>query len=189
MLKQRVIDAYTFAQKAHEGQTRKFTGEPYFKHPKGVARSIEHLTRDEDMIIAALLHDVVEDCNVTILEIQEKFGKQVADYVTALTSNRTALKLSESKAKYLINKMSVMSVEELILKLADRADNIRYADKDCKTLKHKQFVRKYYNETREIIDAIYPIFYDKLDKNDALRFLFNAINLELDFLRIKYMWE
>lgn len=189
MLKQRVIDAYIFSQKAHEGQTRRFTGEPYFKHPKGVARSIEHLTRDEDMIIASLLHDVVEDCNITLGEIENKFGKQVAKYVDALTSNKIELALSESKAKYLIDKMLKMTDEELVLKLADRVDNIRYADKDCKTLKHKQFVKRYYDETREILDAIYYRGYTENTSNEALIFLINAIQLELSFLKIKYMWN
>ena len=188
MLKQRVVDAYVFAQKAHAGQTRRFTGEPYFKHPKGVARSIEHLTRDEDMIIAALLHDVVEDCQVPLSEIRNRFGAQVADYVDALTSDKDELAAAESKAKYLIDKMLKMSEEELVLKLADRVDNIRYADKDCKTLKHKQFVRKYYDETREIFDAIYFRGYSENTKNEALIFLMSAVHLELEYLRIKYLW-
>lgn len=189
MLKQRIIDAYNFAQTKHEGQTRKFTGTPYFRHPKGVARIIEDLTRDEDMIIAALLHDTVEDCGVSIETIRQRFGLQVAAYVDELTSKKEEYEAAGGKAKYLAKKMWKMSDNTLVLKLADRIDNLRYADKDCKTLEHKEFVRKYYNETREIFDEICQRGYSENTSNQALIFLMNALHVELEFLRIKYLWK
>jgi GTP pyrophosphokinase len=141
------------------------------------------------MIIAALLHDTVEDCGVSIEEIEELFGSQVSIYVFALTSNKEEYKEAGGKAKYLAKKMWKMSDNTLVLKLADRIDNLRYADKDCKTLEHKDFVRKYYNETREIFDEICQRGYSENTKNQALIFLMSALHVELEFLRIKYLWK
>ena len=79
---QRAID---FATKAHEGQVRKYTNEPYITHPLAVAEIVAEVTENEDSIIAAILHDVVEDTDISINKIQEKFGHKVADYVNDLT--------------------------------------------------------------------------------------------------------
>lgn len=187
MLKQRVIDAYNFAQTSHNGQKRKYTNYAYFTHPKGVARLIDDLTRDEDMIIAALLHDVVEDCRVTVDTIRSMFGNTVAFYVDNLTSDKAIIQVL-GKEKYLQQKMTDMSLETLVIKLADRLDNVRYMDKDCKTLQHKQFVQKYYNETKAIIAYIKEHRSTKDLTTEPIEFLIAAIELELKFLKIKYMW-
>jgi (p)ppGpp synthase/HD superfamily hydrolase len=78
---QRAID---FAAKAHEGQFRK-SGEPYIVHPVLVASIVSALGGDESMVISAVLHDVVEDTPVTIEEVQELFGSDVAALVDGLT--------------------------------------------------------------------------------------------------------
>lgn len=148
MLKQRVVNAYKFAEEKHSTQYRKFTGLPYFTHPKGVARMIEALTKDEDMIIAALLHDIVEDCDVSIKDIDCQFGENVAHYVDGLTSDKQICK-SKGKANYLMTKMLILDANTFIIKLADRLDNVRYMDRDCKTLEHKKFVKRYYLENLE----------------------------------------
>lgn len=185
MLKKRVVEAWTFSESKHKGQKRKFTGEDYFVHPKSVARLIEDLTKDENLVIAALLHDVVEDCCVTIEEIRMLFGDEVADYLISVTSDKEIIK-RKGKTHYLKFKMVHMTVNQLILKLADRLDNVRYMDKDCKTLEQKQFVQKSYNETLCIIEFL------KENRTDLeiqpLKFLIAAIELELMFLKIKYMW-
>ena len=77
--------AVAFATAAHEGQVRKYTGEPYVEHVIAVAEMVAAHVTDEDAIIAALLHDTVEDCDVTIDEIQAEFGDRVAEYVWYLT--------------------------------------------------------------------------------------------------------
>jgi (p)ppGpp synthase/HD superfamily hydrolase len=74
--------------KAHSGQTRKAGGSPYVLHPMEAAVIAATLTRDEDVIAAALLHDVVEDAGVGIEEIREKFGSRVADLVSSETENK-----------------------------------------------------------------------------------------------------
>jgi len=63
---QGLIDfAYRYAEEAHKGQVRKYTGEPYINHPVAVARIVAGVTDDCEMICAALLHDVIEDCGKT----------------------------------------------------------------------------------------------------------------------------
>lgn len=77
--------AIKFATKAHEGQVRKYTSEPYIVHPIAVATIVKTVPHSEDMVMAAILHDVIEDCHVTKNEIETEFGQPVADLVWMLT--------------------------------------------------------------------------------------------------------
>src|SRR5690606_1374672 len=72
--------AFEFSQKAHKGQMRK-SGEPYISHPIAVADILAGIGMDATTIIAALLHDVVEDTDVSLEEIKERFGEEVARLV------------------------------------------------------------------------------------------------------------
>ena len=82
--------ALTFAAHAHASQTRKYTGEPYITHPMEVAKTVASVPNHTDeMICAALLHDVVEDCGVTLEEIKQEFGAEVEDLVFWLTDPPT----------------------------------------------------------------------------------------------------
>jgi len=77
--------AIQFATKAHEGQTRKYTGEPYIVHPLAVMEIVKTVEHTEEMLMAAVLHDTVEDCDVTLDQIAFNFGHVVADLVEELT--------------------------------------------------------------------------------------------------------
>jgi len=80
--KQLIQCALMLAIKAHDGQRRKYTGEPYSTHPIGVSKIIETIPdHTPEMIAAALLHDVVEDTSVTLSEIKAEFGITIAEYV------------------------------------------------------------------------------------------------------------
>lgn len=93
-----VEKAFDFARKAHEGQKRKYSGAPYFYHPIEVAKIVKGVFHTEEMIAAALLHDVVEDTPVTLDEIRTEFGEGVANLVDwlsdpeGLPGNRAARK-------------------------------------------------------------------------------------------------
>ncbi len=82
---ERIWRAREFATVAHQTQTRKYNGRPYIEHPLAVARMVARFDHDEDMIIAALLHDTVEDTSVTIGDIECAFGTGVAALVSDLT--------------------------------------------------------------------------------------------------------
>ncbi len=79
--KKLVNDALMFAIKAHGNQRRKYTGEPYITHPVAVAEIVETIDHTPDMIAAALLHDVVEDTDVTMDELCNAFGPKIGMYV------------------------------------------------------------------------------------------------------------
>ena len=82
----RLLDAFAFALERHASQTRKGTDAiPYISHPLAVASLVMELGGDEDEAIAALLHDVVEDCGVTLNEIAQRFGPRVASLVEGAT--------------------------------------------------------------------------------------------------------
>jgi (p)ppGpp synthase/HD superfamily hydrolase len=77
--------AKEFAIKAHEGQVRKYTFQPYVEHPILVAKAVSRFVDDPEAIAAALLHDTVEDCDVSFEDIEDNFGDIVAEYVWFLT--------------------------------------------------------------------------------------------------------
>ena len=148
--------AWEFAQRAHKDQVRKFTGDPYFDaHVQKVNGTLKLYTTDEATLIAALLHDVVEDCYENKWEaytdIKDLFGKEVADIVWELTSDEDEMKhkWGGSKTNYLINKMLKMSDKAFTIKLSDRFNNIA----DAFTASER-FRTNYYRETCAIVDAM-----------------------------------
>ena len=137
-----VEDAYNFALKAHEGQLRK-SGEPYLEHPLEVALTLAELQLDATALVAALLHDVPEDCGVPISQIQAKFGSEVAKLVDGTTKlGRLSLKVPEEMIRRgglatrqqqaeNLRKMLVAMAEDLrvvFIKLADRLHNMHTLD-------------------------------------------------------------
>lgn len=121
--------AYEFAEKKHAGQTRG-SGEPYIKHPLRVARLAAEWGSESDVIMAALLHDVVEDCGVPLSEIRELFGsnvEKIVDAVTALSDKEFANHTLTKAQKDLLSDaklQSRMNSEALLVKIADRIDNL-----------------------------------------------------------------
>ena len=125
---EQVWSAYRFAFQAHEGVVRK-TGEPYISHPVSVACVLADLHMDVPTILAALLHDVVEDTDVTTQEISEKFGPQVAELVDGVTKldkiefQSASVAQAENFRKMLLA-MS-QDVRVILVKLADRLHNMQ----------------------------------------------------------------
>lgn len=114
--------------KAHNGQKRKITGEPYFSHPLNVARILRRAGFPEEVVIAGLLHDAVEDTEVTDQDIREMFGDIIADLVASHTENKS-LSWEERKA-HTIEQVRTGTLEEKALIVADKLDNlssVRYA--------------------------------------------------------------
>ncbi|WP_196140058.1 bifunctional GTP diphosphokinase/guanosine-3',5'-bis pyrophosphate 3'-pyrophosphohydrolase [Aliikangiella sp. G2MR2-5] len=125
---QEVQDAYVFARDAHDGQLRS-SGDPYITHPVAVTKILAGLHLDKQTLMAALLHDVIEDCDVTREELAEKFGERVADLVEGV-SKLTQIKFRSREEAQAENfrKMMMAMVEDLrvvLIKLADRLHNMR----------------------------------------------------------------
>ena len=123
-----VRQAYERAASAHRGQ-RRLSGEDYVNHPLEVAAILADLELDAETIAAALLHDTVEDTNLTAEEVQREFGPEVARLVEGVTKlGRISLRTDQQQQAENIRKMMVAMAEDLrvvLIKLADRLHNMR----------------------------------------------------------------
>ena len=122
---EQVYDAIEFAARAHRGQVRKATGVPYIVHPLGAARLlIEHGCTHEDAVVAAILHDTVEDTDATLEELRVAFGSTVADFVEALSE-------PDKRASWEVRNHHTLSMLKeapdpvLLVSCADKLDNLR----------------------------------------------------------------
>ncbi|MHB1220626.1 MAG: RelA/SpoT family protein, partial [Gammaproteobacteria bacterium] len=120
--------AYLFAKKAHGSQTRS-TGEPYITHPIAVAQILAQMRMDTPTLMAAILHDVIEDTPVNRNEIIEKFGTEVADLVDGVTklTQMHFENYAQAQAENLRKMVMAMAsdIRVILVKLADRLHNMR----------------------------------------------------------------
>lgn len=131
--------ALEFSEEAHEGQYRR-SGEPYIIHPILVSAIVASISEDDAMVIAALLHDVVEDTHLNITEVSQEFGADVAHLVEGLTKidkiRASELSSSDSDEKLVVSalsfrKMLIASIQDvrvLVIKLCDRLHNMLTLD-------------------------------------------------------------
>ncbi len=119
---------YEFARAAHEGQLRR-SGEPYFGHALTVARILTDLRLDVDTLIAAMVHDVVEDTEHTLAEIRQRFGPDVAHMVDGVTKISGIRAVSREARKAETYRKLVLAIAQdprtVLIKLADRLHNMR----------------------------------------------------------------
>src|SRR5438309_7000803 len=120
--------AYVYAMKAHGTQTRA-SGDPYFSHPLEVAAILTNLKLDDATIVAALLHDTIEDTEATRAEIDNIFGRDIGNLVEGLTKlKRLDLVTKEAKQAENLRKLLLAIADDvrvLLVKLADRLHNMR----------------------------------------------------------------
>ena len=169
-----VEKAYQIARDAHKDQKRK-SGEPYIIHPLCVAIILADLELDKESIVAGILHDVVEDTVMTLDEITEVFGPEVAllvDGVTKLTQLSWSMDKVEIQAENLRKMFLAMAkdIRVILIKLADRLHNMRTLE-FMKPEKQKE-------KARETMDIYAPI---------AHRLGISKIKVELDDLSLKYL--
>jgi len=165
--------AYVFAGQAHKGQVRR-SGEPYLSHPLEVADHLADMRLDKTTLVAALLHDVLEDTETTAAEIRESFGKEVADLVEGVTKISRVQEVSpEVRRAETIRKIILAMTDDIrviFIKLADRIHNLqtlKYLDGE----KQKQIAR-------ETLDIYAPI---------ANRLGMGRIRAELEDLSFRYV--
>ena len=123
-----VYDAYNFGKKAHHGQKRK-SGEPYFNHCIAVATILADWGMDQNMVIGGLLHDTIEDTEVTKDDISSRYGDDVLHLVESVT-NLSGIKFNSRNHKKAENFMKMFisfanDIRAIIIKLADRLHNLR----------------------------------------------------------------
>ena len=165
--------AYKLSKEAHQDQVRK-SGEPYLIHPMWVGIILANLEMDKETIAAGMLHDVVEDTDVTLEDISREFGEEVAllvDGVTKLGQLSYSKDKLEIQAENLRKMFLAMAkdIRVIIIKLADRLHNMR-------TLEF-MIPRKQQEKARETMDIYAPI---------AQRLGISKIKIELDDLSLRY---
>lgn len=121
-------NAFLVAQDAHEGQMRS-SGDPYITHPVAVTRILAEMRLDTETLMAALLHDVIEDTYVSYTDLAEKFGETVADLVEGVSKlDKIQFSSKEEAQAENFRKMMMAMVEDIrviLIKLADRTHNMR----------------------------------------------------------------
>jgi (p)ppGpp synthase/HD superfamily hydrolase len=148
-----ILLARTFASRAHRGQVRKYTGEPYINHPVEVADIVRRHNGSPEMIAAALLHDVVEDTDVTLDDIRREFGEAVANLVEDLTDvsrpddgNRATRKAMDREHT------ARASAAAMVIKAADLISNT------SSIVEHDpNFAKVYLKEKRALLDVMFKI--------------------------------
>src|SRR5262245_12988461 len=159
----RVREAYRFADEAHLGQFRA-SGEPYITHPIAVAGLCADWKLDAQAIMAALMHDAMEDCGVTKVELIERFGAATADLVDGLTKlDRLQFSTREESQAESFRKMLLAmarDVRVILIKLADRLHNMRTME--------AMAVNKRVRIARETLDIYAPIAH-RLGLNQSYR--------------------
>ena len=147
--------AIKFATKAHEGQTRKYTGEPYIVHPLSVMEIVKTVDHTEEMLMAAVLHDTVEDTEVTIQDIDREFGPVVAQLVEELTDVSKPEDGNRAFRKGLDRDHSAQaSAQGQTIKIADLLDNTK------SITEHDEHFAKVYMKEKALLLQIL----DKADK-------------------------
>ena len=148
--------AIQFATKAHEGQIRKYTGEPYIVHPLAVMEIVKTVDHTVEMLMAAVLHDTVEDCDVTIQDIDREFGPVVAQLVDELTDVSKPEDGNRAFRKGLDREHSAQaSAQGQTIKIADLLDNTKSI-----TEHDEHFAKVYMKEKALLLQLL-----DKADKN------------------------
>ena len=146
-----IKEAKEFAHEKHSEQKRK-TGEPYISHPERVARLVKKYKKShkiDELVSAAWLHDTLEDTDTTEEDLKKLFGPLVSSLVKGLTSDKEEIEKS-GKKNYLKEKMINMSNWALVIKLADRLDNLS----DEYLFYNPLFRKRYVSETKFILDGL-----------------------------------
>ena len=170
---QRLYDAFTFADAEHHGQLRK-SGEPYIIHPLAVADIVADLGLDTDSVIAALLHDCIEDTPATHEDIAKKFGPTVAELVEGVTklTRMQYVSKEEEQMENLRKMLMAMShdIRVILIKICDRLHNMR-------TMEY-QSPRKQREKSLETMEIYAPI---------AHRLGMQKLKWELEDLSLRYL--
>ena len=177
--------AYNFGKKAHGSQTRA-SGDPFFSHPFEVANILVQMKLDENSIITALLHDVIEDTLATKEEIKKIFGIEIANLVDGVTKlSKISLKQTNKNKQVENLRKFILAISEdirvLFVKLADRLHNMR----TIKFLKNSNKKKEISNETLEIFAPLADRIGIRKIKDELEDLAFEELNTSVKSIIIK----
>lgn len=157
------FDARLFAASEHRFQKRKYTYEPYVHHPAAVTALVRTVPHTPEMLAAAWLHDMVEDCGVTLKRVEEEFGPEVSDLVEMLTDVSMNCKANRATRKAMdLEHLAIASPAGKTIKLADIIDN------SSSILAHdKNFAKVYLREKRRLLAVLQegaPVLWAEADR-------------------------
>ena len=163
-----VFKALIFAAKAHASQYRKSTKIPYLIHPLGVARILIEYGCKDELVVAGLLHDTVEDTSVKLREIEKDFGKKIAEFVNAVSEPDKSASW-EIRKTHTINFLKSAKLDVLIISCADKLDNLRsirvdyekYGDKVWSRFNRPKEKQKWYYQ------SLGKVFMNRLKNEDS----------------------
>ena len=158
-----VNKAIEFATKAHDGQLRKGTTRPFILHPLEVGKIVASMTKDEEVICAAILHDTIEDCEgITEELIANTFTKRVANMVAKESEDKS--KSWMERKSHTIKKLRTASIEVQMIGLADKLSNMRDIDRDYPECGEKLWTR-FRMKDKNVIGWYYKSVRDSLQES------------------------
>lgn len=167
-----IANVIEYAIIVHMGQTRRESGYPYVVHPIAVMANLASVgVTDASLLRAAVLHDVIEDCGLGLAALEYRWGAQTASLVQEVT-NRPDLKREEKKA-YMAEKIQRLSPPALLLKLADRLDNVKNLRKG------DEWSARYADETRAMLAPVRQRIASSPECSQAHRELLRLIDIKL----------
>jgi (p)ppGpp synthase/HD superfamily hydrolase len=169
----KLYDAIELAARAHHNQVRKGTEIPYIVHPLAVAGILIRSQCSEDLVIAGLLHDTVEDTPITIEEIRSQFGREVAELVSALSEPDKKASWEDRKAHTIGYLERQASDDVLLISLADKLDNVRAIREGLESDRETFWER--FNRPREkqcwYYERLGEVFSNRISRKPALTLL------------------
>ena len=147
----KIRDAIVFATLKHQGQKRKGTDIPYIVHPMEVMQILLENGCNEDVVIAGILHDTLEDTDTTQQEIEEKFGRAVLDIVLSESEDKS--KSWEERKQHTVDVLKSESLETQLVCLADKLSNAKSMYADLQTQGEKLWAR--FNASKDKIAWYY----------------------------------
>ena len=144
--------AIEFAVKAHSGFERRGKGYPYIVHPMEAVSIVATITKDQELLAAAALHDVVEDTDYTEEDIRKNFGERVAELVAAesdvVIEGKTESESWKERKEYAINRLSNLSYDAKVVAIGDKLSNARAMLYDYKSMGEKLWDKFHVNDPK-----------------------------------------
>lgn len=173
---EKIDKAILYATKAHDGQRRKTDNVAMIFHPYTVAMILQYNGMNENMVIAGILHDVVEDTKFTIEDIKNEFGNDIAKIVDEVTENK-ALPWKERKIEA-IDKIRTASFEGKMVECADKINNLETLYELIKTKGNEVWksFNKPYEEQKWYYSQMYNAVVENTEENDLIIRYKNILN-------------